>query len=157
MSSNSASLESRFWAKVDKRGPDDCWLWIARCNAQGYGKFSLPVQRKTGAHRFSWELAHGRPVPAGLFVCHSCDNPPCVNPAHLWIGTHTDNMRDMVEKGRLHGGRGVRGNRNPRARLTSGDVEIIREMKGALSPHDIAARFGVGRSHVLKIQNGSRW
>lgn len=93
-------LEERFWPKVQKT--DTCWLWTASLNDRGYGQFKvLPGQGHAPmkAHRFSWELHFG-PIPAGLVVCHRCDVPSCVNPAHLFIGTQGDNLRDMSAKGR---------------------------------------------------------
>lgn len=91
----------RFWAKVDKTaGPDGCWLWTATTWQNGYGNFwSRKAGRKVLAHRYSYELANGAP-PADLLVCHSCDVRNCVNPAHLWLGTHHDNHRDKFQKGR---------------------------------------------------------
>lgn len=109
--------EERFWAKVDKSDPDGCWIWTASTftDRNGYGKFNAaipPVSNKTVyAHRFSYEMTNG-PIPDGLFVLHKCDNPPCVNPAHLHLGTQADNMREMVERGRtkrLHDGCAVKG------------------------------------------------
>lgn len=88
----------RFWAKVDRRGPDDCWEWTAGCNRKGYGKFSLDGATRQ-SHRISWELANGQ-IPEGLCVLHRCDNPPCCNPAHLFLGTHADNHADRSLKGR---------------------------------------------------------
>jgi HNH endonuclease len=90
--------EERFWAKVDRRDPGECWEWKASGTLYGYGSF-----RREGrwvlAHRVAWELANG-PIPAGLVVLHQCDNPACVNPAHLRVDTQAANMRDKVEKGR---------------------------------------------------------
>jgi hypothetical protein len=87
----------RFWSKVDKSG--ECWVWTAKALCEnGYGRFYVG-KKPLRAHRYSWELANG-PITDGLFVCHRCDNPPCVNPAHLFLGTHQDNMQDMVAKGR---------------------------------------------------------
>jgi hypothetical protein len=96
------SLEERFWSKVDRSG--ECWMWVASLASTGYGQFYDKPRRRTpiGAHRVAWELANG-PIPAGLQVLHRCDNPPCVRPDHLFIGTVSDNMRDMYAKGRRAG------------------------------------------------------
>lgn len=103
------TLES-FWLRVDKLGPIPelkpnlgcCWLWLGRPTPRGYGQHRWEGKMMR-AHRVAWLVSVG-PIPAGLFVLHHCDNPPCVNPAHLWLGTHDDNMRDRQEKGRTHVG-----------------------------------------------------
>jgi hypothetical protein len=100
----------RFWAKVDKRGPDECWPWTAGIRPDGYGMFREGAMgsRTVGAHRFAYELLVG-PIPSDKpCVCHTCDNPPCVNPAHLFAATNDENMADMVAKGRA-----VQGERHP--------------------------------------------
>ena len=97
--------ELRFWEKVDKNGPihptltTPCWIWTAFCNADGYGVFGTGAKTLISPHRFSWELHFG-PIPDGLWVLHKCDNPPCVNPSHLFLGTQLDNIQDMLSKGR---------------------------------------------------------
>ena len=89
----------RFLDKVDILGRDDCWEWNASRNSLGYGCFTAPHSKWVKAHRYSFEMFKGE-IPNGLCVCHSCDNPPCVNPIHLWLGTLLDNHKDMRSKGR---------------------------------------------------------
>lgn len=97
-------ISERFWNKVERREADACWLWTGGTARKGYGVFTTGTKRDGSirhhvASRFSWELHHGT-IPDGLYICHSCDNPACVNPAHLWLGTQQDNITDMWQKGR---------------------------------------------------------
>lgn len=96
-----AKAPNRFWSKVVKLNPSgNCWIWTSTLNQQGYGQFWVAsVRRSYSAHRLAFVLSGGS-VPAGLCVCHRCDNRLCVNPTHLFVATHGDNLRDMVAKGR---------------------------------------------------------
>ena len=171
--------EARFWAKVDTSGGfDACWPWTgARNGRRGYGSFD-----HAGAHRFALELKLGRPLAFGMFACHTCDNPPCCNPLHLFEGTHQDNVDDRQAKGRsaigdhngarLHPERMPRGDahparripglrqgaRNGRARLTEADVRAIRKQLAAGTRWiDIAAEFGISKPAVSHIAAGRTW
>lgn len=141
-------LADRFWAKVDKRGPDECWEWQASRRAGGYGQIqtSSRDRRPAIASRVSWEL-HNRPLEPGEVVMHLCDNPPCVNPAHLVLGDKAENNRDMARKGRHVG----------TTRLTPEQVAAIRARASeGERQDDIAAGFGVDQSTVSLIVNGKR-
>jgi hypothetical protein len=94
----------RVWSKVDMAGPDDCWPWNAYVNPEGYGQMTLRDGNKYYSHRIVYELGHREEIPPGLIVRHTCDQPSCHNPAHLILGTHADNNRDTIERGRHRNG-----------------------------------------------------
>lgn len=157
----------RFLPKVDRSG--ECWIWKGYCRPGGHGLFRLEG-RDVGAHVAAWLLLVG-PIPDGLWVLHNCpggDNPSCVNPAHLWLGTVLDNNRDMIAKGRAaHGDRHPfhvrpeirpRGEGHGQARLTEVDVLRIRELHagGMLLAH-IAKQFGLDRTHTADIVRRKAW
>jgi hypothetical protein len=112
------TVAERFWAKVDRSAADECWPWMAARFDNNYGAFWRDG-RQQRASRVAWELEHG-PIPPGMLVCHRCDNPPCVRPDHLFLGTDTDNKRDMAEKGRAAQG-DANGARLRPERLARGD------------------------------------
>lgn len=156
-------IANRFWSKVDKSG--DCWLWTGHRLKNGYGQFSLTTTRPVKAHRFAWELAHG-PIPGGMMVCHHCDNPPCVRPDHLFLGTAKDNTQDAIRKGRMYAGtpgpsrhrdRYLRGERNQNAKLTAEQVKEIRRQRGAKTAKALAVEYGVSFALISHIQNGRVW
>lgn len=145
-------VETRFWSKVATGEPDECWPFTRTCNRLGYGMFHFQGKDR-GAHRVAFFLAHGRwPEPQCL---HSCDNPSCCNPAHLREGTHSENMRECVERGRRTT---QRGEAHPQARLSERQVTAMREMRTAGAKlREIAERFGVSTGHAGKICQGAAW
>ena len=147
------SIEDRFWAKVAKR-ENGCWEWTGALNDTGYGVIGLG-RREWGlerAHRLSY-MMHKGPIPEGKFVCHSCDNPSCVNPDHLFLGSCAENISDMVQKGRnAHGECSY-------AKLTHAQVNEIRAIyaAGGISQRALGERYGISRSMVGLITRGERW
>ena len=151
--------EKRFWSKVQKT--EGCWLWTASLDRRGYGQFRLDG-RIQKAHRVSWQLANG-PIAAwsdpktSPLVLHSCDNPRCVNPAHLSTGTNADNTADRDSKGRALYNRPPRGERHGNSRLTETQVREIRSLRGEAKGIDIATRFGITPQAVCLIQQRKAW
>src|SRR5262245_56068801 len=117
------TVEERFWRKVERGDASVCWPWKA-ARSSGYGVLRV-AGRNIRANRLAWELTHG-PVPPGLWVLHRCDNPPCCNPAHLFLGSNEDNVRDMQSKGRARPPLPRRGATHPMAKLTLDQVAEIR-------------------------------
>jgi hypothetical protein len=150
-------LPERFWAKVDRRGPDDCWEWTGTKTRKGYGQIRV-AGHNMQAHRVSYELNVG-PITAGLFACHRCDNPPCVNPGHLFLGTAADNSSDMVARGRTRaGGYFAKGSARSNAKLTEHDVITILERLARGDSHStLGRRFGIAPSLISGIATGKRW
>lgn len=155
-------LKDRFLSKVKKmtveqvRGLGPCWEWQGNIHRDtGYGTFR--ARSKTAwAHRISWELHRGV-IPPGKFVLHRCDNRRCVNPAHLFLGTHADNMADMDAKGRRARGEALasRGEGNGNAKLTQAEADAIR--KSGLSSQELADKYGVHRSQIWRIRRAKVW
>jgi hypothetical protein len=141
----------RFWDKVARDGQDKCWPWQAGRNKDGYGYFHVNGATRY-AHRVAYVLAHGTLDPA-MDVCHSCDNPCCVNPRHLWAGTNQANVADKVSKGRsLHGVK------NPKCRLKADTVrQIVQLRNSGLHEKNIAQQIGCNRRTVSAILTGRQW
>lgn len=153
-------IEALFLKRVPERPEDSCWEWAGQINDKGYGIFAVKLAdgSRTGpyAHRVSWELSCGS-IPPGLFVCHHCDNPPCVNPSHLFLGTPADNARDCQLKGR-HARSAARGEKHPSAKLTRAQaVEIFRRAKNGERQRSLGDEFGINRQTVSKIAARQRW
>ena len=141
------TLADRFWDYVDIKGKDECWEWKGSKTAANYGLMWFNGELQY-AHRLSLEM-DGRPVPSKWYACHRCDNPPCVNPKHLFPGSPRDNSLDMVSKNRhLHG------ETHPFAKLSSVDVDTIRQMaEENILLVEIAEQFGIHPSYVATIVN----
>lgn len=152
-------IADRFWDKVAVGTAYECWPWIAaRRGKSGYGVIGSNAGGTFQAHRIAWTLARG-PIPDGLCVLHRCDNRPCCNPGHLFLGTYADNNADMARKGRhaarVHPGWGLRGERHNMARLTEAAVREIRS--GGRPTSEYAARFGVSQACIREARRGLTW
>jgi hypothetical protein len=150
------TLEERFWNFVDKKSEDECWHWTGQILATGYGRISLGAKKdgNEGAHRVSWKLHNKKDIPSGMFVMHKCDNPKCVNPYHLSIGTPKDNTQDMIAKGRK---RVVspKGEGNGKSLLDAEKVRLIRSSK--LSHVELGRQLGVSSNCIRGVRIGRTW
>jgi len=148
-------FKNRFWNKVKKGKQNECWIWLGATTKKGYGRFKINNQLY-GANRISYILNYGK-FDKKLFVCHTCDNPFCVNPKHLFLGTRSDNMKDAYKKGRLNilkGKRFKRGDNNPFRKITDKQSLEIKNSKEKVSR--LARRFKVSKSLIYKIKSGLR-
>lgn len=146
----SPAIESKFWDRV-RRVRSGCWEWQGFRSPRGYGKFTVGRLGTVTAHRLAFQLFCG-PVPDGMFVLHRCDNPPCCNPTHLFLGTHADNMRDRDTKGRT-----LRGALLPQTKLSESQRDDIRReyrrhVPGANIPA-LARKYGVGVGTIHRVLN----
>jgi hypothetical protein len=156
-----------FWSKVDSSGGDDaCWEWLGTRGSSGYGEVRVN-KRLQKAHRRAWELTNG-PIPEGKVVCHRCDNPGCCNPKHLFVGTHSDNMADMVAKGRQQRDgwkhwnplrKWAKGEASGSAKLTEAQVREIRRRfeAGGISKVQLGREYNVTDVLIGKIVNKQVW
>jgi len=148
------TLSERFWAKVDKTpgfGPNgDCWKWTAGKSPSGYGIFQYGKGHQR-AHRYSWTLHYND--PGDLWVLHKCDSPACVNPHHLFLGTHQDNMNDKVSKNRQ-----IKGEEHGQNKLTENEVRKIRaRARCGENQKLLADEFNISISQISHIKRGARW
>jgi predicted XRE-type DNA-binding protein len=160
----------RFWSKVNILDDEHCWDWVAGKNQKGYGEFKIDGSMYR-ANRVSWIICNSNEIPDGMIICHKCDNPSCVNPNHLFLGTHSENMVDMTKKdsaakGMYNGANTHPENRpspageiNGRSKLKETDVEKILIMyhEDNKSQFEISENFGVSESTISLIVNGKTW
>lgn len=149
------TVEERFWRFVDKKTDIECWNWTGNLVA-GYGRISLGARKDgaTGSHRFSWELHNRQSIPNGMVVMHSCDNPLCVNPNHLSVGTYKDNTQDMIAKGRKVVVAPV-GDKNGKALINE---EVVKEIRASnLSHAELGRQFNVSPNCIRGVRIGRTW
>jgi len=152
MNKSIEEAERRFWSKVDIRGPDECWQWLGNKSEKGYGLIRF-TRGNIRAHREAWELING-PIPQGLFICHHCDNPGCINPTHLFLATPADNMADKVRKDRQ-----VKGESHSESKLINGQVISIRNeyAKGNTTYRKLASKYNVVHGQIGRIIRRENW
>lgn len=137
---------ARFWSRMDHANDFHCWEWRGRKSPGGYGRYGSAM-----AHRLAYELIKG-PIPEGLLVRHTCDNPGCCNPKHLLVGTHKDNSQDAVRRGRH-----LTGERSGRAKLSEEQAAYIRINEARKTVRQLAEMFGVAPSTISMVRSGQRW
>lgn len=146
------SLAHRLWAKSEPVA-SGCIVFTGYKDKLGYGYIGRGRRGEGNvrAHRASWEVTYG-PIPEGMFVCHRCDNPSCIRPEHLFLGTSAENVRDMLDKGR-----GARGAMLPHTKLTPAQVQDIREKyKSGVLQRELASEYGVSQGHISGLVNNRK-
>lgn len=148
-------IQDRFWEKVKRGSVDECWPWTAHTHYKGYGVFGIDGYAEK-AHRVSWEITNGE-IPKGMCVCHKCDNPPCCNPNHLFLGTTGDNTRDSVRKGRFVSTK--KGEGHVKHKLTDELVKRFRKLyDGGMSAYAIAKMFPiVTEATMIQVVRRKTW
>lgn len=147
------SVQERFWSKVNRDNDDGCWEWVGGKVRGGYGWFKSD-DKHYQAHRFVWMITYGE-IPNGMLICHTCDNPSCVNPKHLWLGTDKTNAEDRVRKKRQS-----RGTTNhPKIRVSPEQVKEMRKVYslGNISMRKLASIYGICYSETNAILNHRTW
>ena len=148
----------RFHLKFHRLSAEECWPWHGSRSPDGYGEIRFTRSRKKAvATHVAIFVDRREIVPSGMLVCHTCDNPPCVNPNHLYVGSRADNMRDMHDRGLWHSGQ-VKGEDNGNSVLKDSDIfQIVSMINGGLTNSAIASRFGVTHSTISLIRLGKKW
>jgi hypothetical protein len=152
---NHASPEVRFFRFIDKKSDTECWNWTGH-KIGNYGSFSIGAKSLGSvlAHRFSWSMHNNKEIPSGMVIMHSCDNPLCVNPNHLSVGTHMENTHDMLKKGR-HTYIAHVGEKNGKSVL---NAKIVKEIRASSMNHAELGRFyGVSTSCIRGVRTGRTW
>lgn len=146
----------KFWKKVEVRSIEECWNWKGEIRAR-YGYFKPSNEKGYRAHRFAWMATFGK-IPPNIFVCHACDNPICVNPNHLWLGTAKDNAQDMIQKGRASKIRAF-GEKSGKSVLTEEKVKQILDMHrtGKYSHRQLARIMSVSKSAIQSVLYNRTW
>jgi predicted XRE-type DNA-binding protein len=141
------------WKYINKKGEDECWEWIGAIHNR-YGRFSISGKIKP-SHYIVYELINNS-IPIGLLVCHKCDNPKCCNPKHLFLGTHGDNMRDMINKGR---DKKAFGEMNGNSKIKKKEVDEIKQLYSTnnYSQRELAKQFNISQSTIFQIVNRRTW
>lgn len=153
----------KFWKTFNGLSEDSCWEYRQHLTKGGYGRIWV-YPKMLYAHRIAWILVHGA-IPKGMHICHKCDNPPCCNPKHLFLGTPQENSLDSVRKGRNSHGPVLYGSSHPLAKLTEQDVAEIRRIytpgtpgkRSETSIKGLAAKYGVAHSLIARIIKGKSW
>lgn len=152
---SSESVQDRFWSKVDVQSPDECWEWAASTGSHGYGAFNLDGSEVIPAHWVSWMLETGE--WADDHVLHYCDNKRCVNPSHLYEGTHQDNMVDAFESGLSQPPEPEIGEQNPNSKLSVSEVSEIRSRYPDDPYSALASEFSVSKQCIAQIIKRKTW
>jgi len=149
-----ARAQRRFWSKIDIRSENECWNWMAFTNSYGYGRFGWwPVGTVINAQRAAFMLTYGRAIKPGMFICHTCDNPACCNPKHLYEGTNVNNQADTIKRNRH-----VFGSDEPHAKLNDDDVRAIRASHPqGRSYYSLGKQFGVSPTLVRSVVKHECW
>lgn len=139
-----------FWGRVRIAGPDECWMWTGYKNNMGYGQYAVFPNPPQGSHRIAYALKNGG-IPAGINVCHKCDNPLCCNPTHLFLGSQKDNIRDMGAKGRH-----ATGPRNGNSKMSPETIAAIRSdyANGGISLKGLGRKHGCSDTWIARIVRG---